>query len=255
MSTNFKLENLHRKEELSKRSRDSQSKSLKSRGKKKSHLMCGAIPRYQHKDCPVIQNVSSVRKLVTMLRYIFPRRHSIDCKSNNQYNSMHSPRCNSILTHMQGDEFVDYIISMTIHMLKTARVKSINCPQSNPHIRPTQLSLQPNSPIQKLNCEVDTGAECNVLPYNIHKPATVHIIACDDNTVEVMGSCIIHAQSGKTVCKLECQVNKTEGYFFLGRDTDVKMNYVNFPEAKPPHNLALIQVVSQKSATRTNFSY
>ena len=128
-------------------------------------------------------------------------------------------------------------------MLKTVKVKSINCPQSNPHIRPAWLSLEPNSPIQKLNCEVDTEAGCNVLPYSILKstfgdvtlkPATVHIIAYDDNAVKVMESCIIHARSGKTVYKLECQVTKTEGYFILGRDTAVKMNYVNFPEVKPP---------------------
>ena len=48
------------------------------------------------------------------------------------------------------------------------------------------------------------------------KPATVHIIAYDDNAVKVMGSCIIHAHSGKTVYKLECQVTKTEGYLSLG---------------------------------------
>ena len=86
------------------------------------------------------------------------------------------------------------------------------------------------------------------------KPATVHIIAYDDNAVEVMGSCTIHtAKTGKTVYKLECQVTKTEGYFIIGRDMAVKMNYVNFPEVKPPqrsfHNLVSIHVVSQESAT------
>ena len=146
-------------------------------------------------------------------------------------------------------------------MLKTVKVKSINCPQSNPLIRPAWLSLEPNSPIQKLNCEVDTGAGCNVLPYSILKstfgdvtlkPATVCIIAYNDNAVEVMGSCINHVCSGKTVYKLECQVTKTEGYFILGRDTAVKMNYVNFPEVKPPqrslHNLVSTQSVSEESA-------
>ena len=92
--------------------------------------------------------------------------------------------------------------------------------------------------MQKLNCEVDTGTRCTVLPYSILKstfgdvtlkPATVCIIAYDDNAVKVLGSCIIHAHSGKTVYKLECQVTKTEGYFIRGRDTAVKMNYVNFP--------------------------
>ena len=68
-----------------------------------------------------------------------------------------------------------------------------------------------------------------------------------------MGSTIIQAHSGKTVYKLDCQVTKTEGYFILGRDTAVKMNYVKFPEVKPPqkslHNLVSTQAVSQESAT------
>ena len=164
--------------------------------------------------------------------------------------------------HAQGYEFVDCIPSMTMHMLKTVKVKSINCPQSNPPIRPAWLSLEPNSPIQKLNCEVDTGAGCNVLPYSILKStfgdvtlklATVCIIAYDDNAVKVMGSCIIHAHSGKTVYKLECPVTKTEGYFILGRDTAVKTNYVNFSGVRPPQrsldNLVSTQAVSQESKT------
>ena len=108
--------------------------------------------------------------------------------------------------HGQGYEFIDCIPSVTMHMLKTVKIKSINSPQSNPHI-----SLEPNLSIQKLNCEVDTGAGCNILPYSILKStfgdvtlkhATVHIIAYDDNAVKVMGFCIIHAHSGKTVYKL-----------------------------------------------------
>ena len=55
-------------------------------------------------------------------------------------------------------------------------VKSINCPQSNHHIRPAWISLEPNSPIKKLNCEVDTGAGCNVMPYNILKSTFGEVI-------------------------------------------------------------------------------
>ena len=62
--------------------------------------------------------------------------------------------------------------------------------------------------MKRLNCEVDTGAGCNVMPYNILKstfgdvtlkPAAVHITAYDDNAVEVIGSCIIHAHAGSKV--------------------------------------------------------
>ena len=80
----------------------------------------------------------------------------------------------------------------------------------------------------------------------------MHIIAHDENAVEAMGSCIIHSHSGKSVYKSECQVTKTEGYFILGRDTAVKMNYVNFPAVKQPqslHNLVSTKAVSQGSTT------
>ena len=124
------------------------------------------------------------------------------------------------------------------------------------------LSLEPNSALKKLNCEVDTGAGCNVLPYNLLKstfgdvklkPATVRIIAYDDNAVEVMGSCILHAHTDSKVYRLECQVTQTEGHFILGRDTAVQMKYVAFPEIKPPQislkTIVSAQAVSQKSTT------
>ena len=113
--------------------------------------------------------------------------------------------------------------------------------------------------MKKLNCEVDTGAGCNVIPCNILKstfgdvtlkPTTVHTTAYDDNAGEVIGSCIIHAYAGSKVYKLECQVTKTEGYFILGRDTAAKMNYVAFPEIKPPerslHNITTASANDQE---------
>ena len=87
--------------------------------------------------------------------------------------------------------------------------------------------------MKKLNCEVDTGAGSNVMPYNILKsifgdvtlkPTTMHITAYDNNAVEVIGSCIIYVHAGSTIYRLECQVTKTEGYFILGRDSAAKMN-------------------------------
>ena len=102
-----------------------------------------------------------------------------------------------------------------------------------------------------MQCPTIQHTEFHIWRCNIETSHT-GLIAYDDNAVEVMGSCIIHAHSGKTFYKLECQVTKTEGYFILRRDTAVKMNYVNFPEVKPPprslHNLVSIQVVSQESA-------
>ena len=241
--------------------------------RRKSCFMCGATPWHQCKDCPA-KNTKCFKceKVGHYAQVCHSKKtkqlHEMQTALNRlqiqqpvqQHAQPQMQQC--VQQHVQGYEFVDCIPSVTMCMLKTVKVKSINCPQNNPHIRPAWLSLEPNSPMQKLNCEVDTGAGCNVLPYSTLKstfgdvtlkPATVCIIAYDDNAVKVMGSCIIHAHSGKTVYKLECQVTKTEGYFILGRDTAVKMNCVNFPEVKPPqrslHNLVSTQAVNQESAT------
>ena len=163
----------------------------------------------------------------------------------------------------QSCQFADCIPSVEfsttpLKILKTVMVKSINCPQSNHHIRAAWLSLEPNSLMKKLNCEVDTGAGCNVMPYNILKstfgdvtlkPTTVCITAYDDNAVAVIGSCIIHAHAGSTIYRLECQVTKTEGYFILGRDTATKMNYSSIPEIKPPERS--LQNIASTSANQS----
>ena len=81
------------------------------------------------------------------------------------------------------------------------------------------------------------------MPYNILKStfgdvtlkaATVCIITYDANAEDVKGSCIIHVHPSSTIYRLQCQVTRTEGYFILGRDTASKINYVAFPEIKPP---------------------
>ena len=187
--------------------------------------MCGTISWHQCKDC-LAKNTKCFKcekvghyaqvchsKKVKQLHEMQTALNRLQIQQPVQQHAQ--PKIQQcVQQHAQGYEFVDCIPSVTIHMLKTVKVKSISCPQSNPYIRPAWLSLEPNSPIQKLNCEVDTGAGSNVLPYSILKstfgdvtlkPATVHIIAYDDNAVKVMGSCIIHAHSGKTVYKLECQ--------------------------------------------------
>ena len=224
-------------------------------GVRKSCFMCGAKPWHQCKDCPTkntkcfkcekighyaeVCHSKKAKQLHEMQTSL--NRMQIQQQPAQQYAQPQIQHC--VQQHAQGYEFVDCIPSVTMHMLKTVKVKSINCPQSNSHIRPAWHSLEYNSPIQKLNCEVDTGAGCNVLPYSILKstfgditlkPATVHIIAYDDNAVKVIGSCIVHAHSGKTVYKLECQVTKAEGYIILERDTALKVNYINFPEVKQP---------------------
>ena len=59
----------------------------------------------------------------------------------------------------------------TIHKLKAktlpiCKLSKQDCTLENtkPHIRPFWISQSQNSPVQQIDCKVDTGAGCNVLP-------------------------------------------------------------------------------------------
>ena len=54
------------------------------------------------------------------------------------------------------------------HHIQTFHVKSIN-ETSSKHIKPLWLSTASGGPIYQVECEIDTGAECNVVPLYLHK--------------------------------------------------------------------------------------
>ena len=62
------------------------------------------------------------------------------------------------------DEYEPVYFNAPIHYLKTVAIESLNHPKSEPHIRPLWLSQEPSSQIFQIDCEVDTGASCNILP-------------------------------------------------------------------------------------------
>ena len=62
------------------------------------------------------------------------------------------------------DEYEPVKLNVPIHHLKTVTVESLHHPKSEPHIRPLWLSQESSSQIFQIDCEVDTGASCNILP-------------------------------------------------------------------------------------------
>ena len=54
------------------------------------------------------------------------------------------------------------------HHIQTFRVKSID-ETSSKHIKPLWLSTASGGPIYQVECEIDTGAGCNVMPLYLHK--------------------------------------------------------------------------------------
>ena len=131
-----------------------------------------------------------------------------------------------------------------IHHLKTVTVESLNHPKSEPHIRPLWLSQESSSQIFQIDCEVDTGASCNILPLykakalfgkdlKLGKP-TVNLKGYNDRPVGNLGSCIVYLYHGNKIYRVLCEVTDSKGHVILGRKQALVMEYVSFPEIQKP---------------------
>ena len=117
---------------------------------------------------------------------------------------------------------------------------------SNSHIRSLWISQSQNSPVQQIDCEVNTGAGFNVLPaykagallwqewLDSLQPPMVYIKTYRGKPVSNLGSCIVYMHSGHKICKVLCQVTDTKDYFRFGREQVQQMNYIQYPEIQSP---------------------
>ena len=60
-------------------------------------------------------------------------------------------------------EIIHKLIAKTLPLCKLSK-QDCTPKCSNPHMRPLWISWSQNSPLQQIDCEVDTGAGCYVLP-------------------------------------------------------------------------------------------
>ena len=125
------------------------------------------------------------------------------------------------------DEYEPVYFNAPIHRLKTVTVESLNHPKSEPHIRPLWLSQESSSQIFQIDCEVDTGASCNILPLYKAKPLcgkdlklgkpTVNLKGYNDSPVGNLGSCIVYLYHGNKIYRVLCEVADSKGHMTLGR--------------------------------------
>ena len=98
------------------------------------------------------------------------------------------------------------------------------------HIKPLWLSTASGGPIYEVECEIDTGAGCNVMPLYLHKslfgdnsltPTPVQIFRYGESHVANLGACTIAIHTGdrQQPQMATCQVTDTRGYLILGRET------------------------------------
>ena len=136
-----------------------------------------------------------------------------------------------IQTHSKtrSHEIIHTLTAKTLPVCKLS--KQDHTPKSsNPNLRPLWISQSQNSPVQWIDCEVNTGAGCNVVPaykagalfgqewLDPLQPPMVYIEAYGGKPVHNLGSCIIYMHKLPKIYRVLCQVTNTKGYFILGRE-------------------------------------
>lgn len=111
------------------------------------------------------------------------------------------------------------------HHIQSFYVKSIN-DISNKHIRTLWLSVANGGIIYQIECEINSGAGCDVMPLYLHKslfgdkellPTSVRIFDYGESPVANLGACTIaiHTGNSQDPQMATCQVTDTQGYLIL----------------------------------------
>ena len=140
-------------------------------------------------------------------------------------------------------------------LVQTYHVKSVN-DASSKHIKPLWLSAASEGFIHQVECEIDIGARCNVMPLYMYKllfgdkelmPTSVQSPTAN------LGACIITIHtSNKQPQKATCQVTDTRGYLILVRTTAQQVGYIDFPVVAQPALTCVPQVQTSVSALLPN---
>ena len=147
------------------------------------------------------------------------------------------------------------------HHIQSYHIKSIN-DTSSKHIKPLWLSVAHGGPIHQVECEIDSGAGCNVMPLYMYKslfgdkdltPTPVQIFGYGDSPIANLGACAITIHTGNKQPQMAtCQVTDTRGYLILGRGTAEKVGYIDFPMVKPPALTSAPQIHTSVNSLHQN---
>ena len=230
------------------------------KSKRKSCYNCGAVPAHPKSQCPA--RSEKCHKCGREGHFAKVCRSKTKTANVKEVEAQPAEPVDRYQDCTLGDYSPVYF-NTSIHTLKTARVFSLNQPQKPVHIRPLWLSQELKSKVFCIECEVDTGADCNLLPLSKAKalfgnklklgPPTVNLRGYNDNPVENLGSCTVFVYHGREIYKILCEVANSNGPMILGREQALKMNYVQFPSIQEPAVAAKpvtsIKTVSKKSSS------
>ena len=150
------------------------------------------------------------------------------------------------------------------HHIQAFHVKSIN-DTSSKHIKSLWLSTASGGSIYQVECEINTCAGCDVMPFYLHKslfgdksltPTSVQIFGYGESSVANLGACTIAIHTGdiQQPQMATCQVTDTRGYLILGRETTQEVGYIAFPEVTPPSLTSTPQIQTSVNALRPDSS-
>lgn len=144
------------------------------------------------------------------------------------------------------------VISGVTATLPEIKIYRIGHPKRDrSHIRPAWYGLFQNK-VFAAECEVDTGADCNVMPVaqareyfgNVEMgPPNVSISAFGDRPVHNLGSIILYLHIGKKSVPVECELCDVDGPLLLGRVDSLKLGYVTFPELVRPEFTRAVKTI------------
>ena len=133
--------------------------------------------------------------------------------------------------------------------------------ETTEHIRPLWVAQSRGSQVLQTDCEVDTGAGCNILPAHkaqqlfghewlgqLDRPK-VHIEAYGGQSVHSLGSCVLHLHIDNKVFPTIFEVTNMTGPMILSRIQAKAMGYVQFPQIWWPHALTTFPDTSRKLCT------
>ena len=135
--------------------------------------------------------------------------------------------------------------------MQTTQINSLNKQEDNRHFQLLWLATQLNAQVSQFDCEVDSGAGCNIISLYIYRslsgdkklePPTVFIDGYDDSPVKKQGSCTVVLLTGCQVSQKEVfRVTDTRGYLILCCETAQQLGYIHFSKITSPKLTQLAQ--------------
>jgi hypothetical protein len=130
------------------------------------------------------------------------------------------------------------LVATKMGSIRSAQVKSLKA------MRPIWISGEDQKEqLHELQCEIDTGAGCDVMPWQIYKDvfgrkpldkATMTITGYGGNSISNLGSSMMKIHLRNRKMSIRFQIMETAGPPILGLQSARLLGYVDFPKVEKP---------------------